>query len=114
MKHVLIVDDDANVAGLIAAALRSYTVTVAHNGPEALARAAQLPACDLLIADYLMPAMPGTVLADRLRERQPALKTVLISGFGSLIDVNGAGTDAWLAKPFCVGDLRRLVTRLIG
>ena len=62
MKRILIVEDNVGVGHVIAACLASYDVTVTHNGPEALARASQLSACDLLITDYLMPSMTGEEL----------------------------------------------------
>jgi CheY-like chemotaxis protein len=40
MKQILVVEDNINVGNVIAACLTAYDVTVTHNGPEALARAA--------------------------------------------------------------------------
>jgi len=114
MKHILVVDDDQAVANAVAATLSRYHVTVAHNGLEALALASTLPSCELLITDYLMPAIAGDELAGRLREARPERKTMLLTGYGEFIDVDTSMTDAQMAKPFNVSDLRRTVVRLIG
>jgi two-component system response regulator YesN len=114
VKHVLVVDDDVAVANTVAAALCDYRVTIAHNGDEALALAAHLPPCVLLITDYLMPTMAGDELAGRMQERQPAIKTLLLTGYGAFIDVDASVVDAQLAKPFEFGVLRQTVADLIG
>jgi two-component system response regulator YesN len=114
MKHVLVVDDDLAVTKIVAAALNGYHVTIAHNGQDALELAARLPPCALLITDYLMPTMAGDELAGRLRERQPEMKTLLLTGYGAYVEVDAATVDAQLAKPFRVGALRNAVETLIG
>ena len=58
VKRILLVDDDISVLQLLARALTSYDLTVAHDGQEALAVASGRP-LDLLITDYLMPEMTG-------------------------------------------------------
>jgi CheY-like chemotaxis protein len=88
---------------VIAACLTSYDVTVTHNGPEALARASQLPACDLLITDYLMPVILGDEVARRLRAMHPAAKTLLLTGYAESVTVDRTAVDAQMAKPFRAG-----------
>jgi DNA-binding NtrC family response regulator len=72
---------------------------------------------DLLITDYLMPAMMGDELLGRMRERRPSLKALVISGHGGLLEREMP--DWWraqphLEKPFSIFALRDLVARLIG
>jgi CheY-like chemotaxis protein len=114
MKRILVVEDNVGVGNVIAACLASYDVTVTHNGPEALARASQLSACDLLITDYLMPSIPGDEVARRLRLLHPAAKTMLLTGFGENITVDRSAVDVQLAKPFAPDALRDTVKHLIG
>ena len=114
MKNILVADDNVSLARLIARALAGYRVTTAHNGLEALALGASLPSCDLLIADYLMPALRGDQVADRLRAHHPHLKTLLVSGHDLMVDMRTCGPDAVMAKPLHFGALRRTVTSLIG
>lgn len=114
MKHILIADDNPGVAALVARSLPGYTVTTAHNGVEALVLAKTLPQCDLLITDYLMPVLNGEQVADRLRVDRPSVKTLLMTGFGSLIAMDATATDAQLAKPFRPAALRHAVADLIG
>jgi CheY-like chemotaxis protein len=113
-KHILVVEDNVGVGNVIAACLTSYDVTVTHNGPEALARASQLPACDLLITDYLMPVILGDEVARRLRVMHPAAKTLLLTGYAESVTVDRTAVDAQMAKPFAPDALRATVKRLIG
>jgi CheY-like chemotaxis protein len=114
MKHILIADDNIGLTALVARALPGYEITTAHNGVEALVLAKTLPQCDLLITDYLMPVLNGEQVATRLRVDRPSVKTLLMTGFGPLIDMDAAATDAQIAKPFHPTALRHAVANLIG
>jgi DNA-binding NtrC family response regulator len=74
-------------------------------------------ALDLLITDYLMPDGTGEELIAKLREHDPSLKVLLISGHHGMLDE--AETGFWkrerhLSKPFTVDDLRTAVADLVG
>jgi CheY-like chemotaxis protein len=114
MKQVLIADDDSAITDLMVRALPEYHVTVAHNGLEALLLGASLDECDLLITDYLMPAITGDEVAGRLRERRPAIKTLMVTGHASFVNVAAFGIDAHLSKPFRVDAFRAAVLTLMG
>jgi two-component system, cell cycle sensor histidine kinase and response regulator CckA len=114
MKRILVVEDHVGVGNVIAACLASYDVTVTHNGPEALARASQLSACDLLITDYLMPCILGDEVARRLRVMHPAAKTLLLTGYAESVSFDRTAVDAQMAKPFAPDTLRATVKHLIG
>jgi CheY-like chemotaxis protein len=114
MKRILVVEDNVGVGRVIAACLTSYDVTVTLNGPEALARASQLSNCDLLITDYLMPAIPGDEVARRLRLMHPAAKTLLLTGFADSVTIDRSAVDAQMAKPFAPELLRDTTKHLIG
>ncbi|PYR08528.1 MAG: hypothetical protein DMG00_15025 [Acidobacteria bacterium] len=117
VKHILVVDDDALMLSMIGRALQDYEVTLARDGDEALRVTAPGMRLDLLITDYLMPAMMGDELLGRMRERRPSLKALVISGHGGLLEREMP--DWWraqphLEKPFAISALRDLVVRLIG
>ena len=116
MKHILIADDNIGMAALVARALPDYHVTTAHNGIEALVLAKTLPRCDLMITDYMMPAMNGTQVANRLRSERPSVKTLLMTGHNDVVGLEPEtyGTDDFLAKPFRPSVLRAKVQALIG
>jgi CheY-like chemotaxis protein len=115
-KQILVADDDRGVLGLVGRALSHYRVSTACDVAEAVAQGRDTN-LDLLITDYLMPDGTGAELIRRLRERQPPLKVLIMTGHAAML--NEQGYDWWakerhLGKPFTVGDLRNAVTELIG
>ena len=114
--RVLVVDDNADVAGALAMLLEvlGCTVETAASGAEALERARQgRPRLALL--DIGLPDMDGLELARRLRAEQPdptALRLVAISGYGhaeARLRSREAGFDLHLAKPVSPDELRALI-----
>lgn len=116
MKQILIVDDSISLAHALAACLTgSYGVTVTHRGDDALAHAVALPACDLLVTDYLMPDMNGAELATQFRRVHPQAKVLLLTGMGEELPTADHGpADLRLEKPFGPAELRAAVHDLIG
>jgi PAS domain S-box-containing protein len=107
-ETILFVEDDAPLRRLGAIWLRKlgYVVLEARDGKEALEvyHQAQAP-IDLLFTDIVMPGdLTGLELARILREKQPALKVLVSSGYHSEISKwsEGNGDDATrhLAKPY--------------
>jgi len=117
MKHILIVDDDMGILSLVAKVLADYELLVACCGEDALAAASRAGRLDLLVTDYLMPSMQGDELIGRLREAQPDLKVLILTGHVETLDA--ANLSWWdaerrLAKPFGATALRNAVIDLIG
>jgi DNA-binding NtrC family response regulator len=117
VKHILIVDDDSSVLDLVSRTLRAYRLSLARDPDEALHVARSVGSLDLLITDYLMPSMTGDELIGRLRERWPALNVLILTGHAALLAAEHAPwweKEAHLEKPFDVGELRAVVSGLIG
>lgn len=117
VKHILVVDDDALMLSLIAKALADYEVTLARDGDEALLFTESGRRLDLIITDYLMPAMMGDELLGRIREHHPRLKALIITGHGEVLEREVPEwwhAEAHLEKPFTMAALRDSVTQLIG
>ncbi|MCC7126733.1 MAG: response regulator [Acidobacteria bacterium] len=103
-QRVLVVDDNADSAEMLAALLRAYghAVNVAYDAEGGL-RAAGERAFDVALLDIGLPGIDGYELARRLRgSQQPALRLVAITGWGQDHDrarARDAGFDAHLTKP---------------
>ena len=105
-SHVLLVEDDLLVrtqAGRLLTGL-GYRVTVADDGPSALAALEAADDISLLMTDMAMPGgMNGRELAVRARRNRPALKVLLTSGYREEAAPLGSGPDtgaAFLPKPY--------------
>ena len=107
--QVLVVDDDALSRTLMVEALesRGYRAIEAQGGEEGLALYRQRrPA--VVITDLHMPGMRGLELLRRLREIDPQVHVVLVSGYASLslaIEAMKAGAADFLVKPFAAENL---------
>jgi len=104
-RRVLVVDDNEDAAESMAMllSLLGHEVRVQHDGPAALATAAEfLP--QAVFCDVGMPGMDGFEVATRLRQdpRLAATLLVALTGWGSQDDrkrSHAAGFDAHLTKP---------------
>ncbi len=82
--HILVVDDDENVALTVQAGLKMLLdceVATATGGEQALRLLKQAP-FDVLITDYSMPGMDGVTLAARVRQSYPQMGIVMITAYG--------------------------------
>ncbi|MBK6316515.1 MAG: response regulator [Blastocatellia bacterium] len=118
LADVVVVDDDASVAEMVAEALRDrgHAVRCATGGLAALEMLGVQPAT-VLVTDLSMPDMSGIDLALEARNRWPEIRTVLMTGadLSSLGDVpiEQIG-DFTLSKPFEIDELVYLVESAAG
>ena len=118
--RVLLADDEPALAGAVADTLRDagFEVTMAGDGEEALARA-QAQTFDAVICDLRMPRVDGPTFYRAIAAISPpqARRVIFVTG-----DVTG--TEAarflddsgcrWLAKPFRLAELLRVVRDVVG
>src|SRR6266567_3338886 len=105
-ESVLVVDDDPDVARFVEVNLRSagHEVTLASDGEEALAMAAELRP-DLILLDVMMPKLDGFEVAQRLRRdpRTSSCSIIMLTAKALSADkVLGlsSGADDYIIKPF--------------
>ena len=118
--RVLLADDEPALAGAVADTLRDagFEVTLASDGEEALAKA-RAQTFDAVICDLRMPRVDGPTFYRAIAEISPpqARRVIFVTG-----DVTG--TEAarfldesgcrWLAKPFRLAELLRVVRDIVG
>lgn len=119
--RVLVVEDDDTVRALIIDQLRGLGCEVAAEDRGDAARVrleAAGPDFDVLISDVVMPGgLSGTALAREARQRWPALRVLLTSGYPERareVDEALPTGVAFLAKPFRVGQLAASLRALCG
>jgi CheY-like chemotaxis protein len=113
--HVLVVDDDLQVLDFIAESLRAlgYRVTARSEPAQALEL---LPTqrFELLVVDFAMPGMNGAQLARAVRDAQPGIAVLLVSGYADSAAIEAALGDApVLRKPFDVTQLADAVADVL-
>jgi CheY-like chemotaxis protein len=115
VEAILLVDDEPLVRMGTAMMLvdAGYEVIEAATPEEAIRLIEQGLHVDLLLTDFAMPTMNGAELAAELRKYDPALPVLMITGFASLTEAQGAGLPR-LAKPFRQTELITQVAEVLS
>ncbi len=117
--HVLVVDDEAVLAEMVAMALRyeGWNTTTAGDGAAAV-RAAKAERPDVVVLDVMLPDISGLDVIGRLRQENPTLPVLFLTARDALEDrIAGltAGGDDYVTKPFSIEEvvlrLRALLRR---
>ena len=116
--RVLIVDDEEPVRRFVERVLHDagYETTVAGDGAEALEAASKMSGIDALVTDVMMPNMLGDELARRLRQTEPDLKVLYLTGYSDRLfkeKVTLWEAEAFLDKPCSVKGLQEAVSLLL-
>jgi len=113
LETVLLVEDEPGVRALAETVLKKlgYKVLVADSGEAALELwGEKRGSIDVLLTDVIMPQMSGGDLAHRLREMNPRLKILFMSGYtDDMLASHGvlAGETQLIQKPFTADALGR-------
>ena len=106
--RILIVDDDPEVATMLARSLarRGFQIDSTSSPEEALTRAAEV-AYDAALLDLVMPGRDGSELAAALREKLPGLTIALLTGYkhSPLIQAAERAGATVFSKPLVIQDL---------
>ena len=97
------------------AALRrtGYLVETYADGPSGLKRIEDLGA-GLLVVDLKMPGMGGMEVIDRVKQINPDIVAIVITGFATVstaVEAMKAGAYDFIPKPFTADELRVIIAR---
>src|SRR5690348_9014786 len=111
--RILLVEDEARVAGFLTKGLREQTfaVDVARNGEEGL-HLGSVNEYDLVILDVMLPRKDGHAVCRELRAQGRRMPILMLTARGAVDDrVAGldSGADDYLVKPF---DFKELLARV--
>jgi CheY-like chemotaxis protein len=107
-QRVLVVDDDAEVATMLARALlrHGFTIETIAEGAAALARAGEA-GFDAALLDLVMPGQDGMALALALRAKLPELRIALLTGYkhSPLLEAAAKQRMAVFLKPVVIAEI---------
>ena len=116
-RRILVVEDDAPLARLLASGLaaESFAVDLVHDG-EAAAKALESAEHSLVMLDLNLPKMDGLSVLQLVRSTQPLLPVLVLTGRSRTEDMVKAldlGADDCLLKPFSLLELMARVRVLL-
>jgi len=100
--RVLIADDEVRLAEALRQGLErnGYSCTVVHDGPSALAKAAEF---DLVLLDLMLPGLSGYRVVEALRRQGVSVPVLMLTAKDGEYDEADAfdlGVDDYVTKPF--------------
>ncbi len=115
--NIIVVDDEEIVLSLVRDALEDdgYHVETASNGADALALSRTMPV-NLVITDIRMPKMDGNELVRCIREKQPDVAVIFMTGYANLNSAKDAikqGAFDYILKPFELNEIRQAVQKAV-
>jgi PAS domain S-box-containing protein len=114
---ILIIDDEKIVRGAIQEILEDegHIVVGAESGEEGIEKFRQ-DVFDIVLTDLGMPGMPGWDVVAKIKEINPQVPVVLLTGWANQTDVKRAkesGVDLILGKPISSKELISMVAQTI-
>lgn len=109
MSSILVVEDEVKLAQFIELELKyeGYEVTVVNDGLSGLTKAREIQP-DLILLDWMLPAISGLEICRRLRLTGDQVPIILLTAKDEISDrVAGldAGADDYIVKPFSIEEL---------
>ena len=118
MSHsILVVDDEARLADVLAAALEDLGYrTVAVDSARAALMELEQARFDLVLTDLRLPVMDGRALLKEVRKRWPDVPVVVITAFAAVrdaVELVKEGAFDYIAKPFEMEDVAATIRRAL-
>ncbi len=116
-NSILVVDDEDALRTGLSSELESegYVVATAGDGDEAIS-VLQGKSFDLVLLDIKMPRVDGFEVLRFIKERYPATKVIMLTGFADLknaIESKKLGAEDFVSKPYDLVDLLTTIERVL-
>jgi PAS domain S-box-containing protein len=114
--NVLFIEDEPLVCDIVTEYLieDGHTFEVASNGLEGLERF-EMNKFNLIITDRAMPEMSGDHVATAIKQMDPHVPIIMLTGFGDLMNSAGErplGVDLIVSKPVTIAKLRQAILQV--
>lgn len=122
MAKILVADDEPDLETLIKQRFRKqirenkYEFHFALNGKQALELLGESNDIDVVLSDINMPEMDGLTLLMNLTEKNPLIKTVIVSAYGDMDNIRSAmnkGAFDFVCKPVNFEDLEVTIEKTL-
>lgn len=117
-NRILVVDDEDALRTVLTSELsgEGYDVETAADGDEAI-NIVQNEKFDLVLLDIKMPKVDGFEVLKFIKEKFPAVKVIMLTGFADLknaIESKKLGAEDFVSKPYDLVDLLTTIERVLS
>jgi two-component system, sensor histidine kinase and response regulator len=115
LKTILIVDDEASIRDLCMRALKGYRLLQAGSGEAALT-IFDRGGVDVILTDVMMPGMDGIELLKRIKEKEPTIVVIVMTGLAEkdvILNALKADADDFISKPLNLLQLKTAVDKAL-
>ncbi len=114
-KTVLLVDDEAVIRDLCKRVLNGYDIVEAADGQEAYEIFLR-GGIDVILTDVMMPRLDGIELLKKLKEREPTMVVIIMTGFADkdlILKALKADADDFITKPLNLLQLKSAIEKAL-
>jgi two-component system, NtrC family, response regulator HydG len=116
-KKILIIDDDVDLCTLLGRYLsrKGFDTELAHTGSKGIAKFTEQP-FDAVISDYRLGDMEGKELIAALKQKNPAVKILVITGYSDIktaVEVIKLGAYDYITKPLIPEEVFSILNNLL-
>ncbi|WP_224983622.1 hybrid sensor histidine kinase/response regulator [Geomonas agri] len=114
-KTILIVDDEGVIRDLCKRVLNDYHIVEAGDGQEAYEIFLR-GGVDVILTDVMMPRMDGIELLKKLKEREPTMVVIIMTGFADkdlILKALKADADDFITKPLNLLQLKSAISKAL-
>ena len=116
-KKILIIDDDLDLCTLLGRFLskNGYEIDMAHSGSKGITKFAA-GKFDLVICDYRLGDMEGIKVLTALRQQNPAIKVLMITGYSDIktaVEVIKLGAFDYIVKPLIPDEVLSVLNKAL-
>src|SRR5258705_4361118 len=116
-KKILIIDDDIDLCTLLSRYLskKGFETETAHTGAKGIAKFTEHK-FDAIICDYRLGDMDGKHIIQALKEKDPAIKILVITGYSDIktaVEVIKLGAFDYITKPLIPDEVSAILANLL-
>ncbi len=119
MHKILVIDDDRDMCLLLNRFLtrKNYEVVELYSGKKAMDYLENNPPPDLILSDFRLEDMDGSVLLQKIKSKFPALPVIIITGYSDIktaVTVMKSGAFDYIVKPLLPDEILATIQKALS
>src|SRR5687767_5940576 len=119
MPKILVIDDDRDMCLLLNRFLtrKNYEVAELYSGKKAMEYLENNPPPDLILSDFRLEDMDGSVLLQKIKSKYPSLPVIIITGYSDIktaVTVMKSGAFDYIVKPLLPDEILATIQKALS